>query len=241
MPEKFFLALDYKEDNEVLEHGTNALFFLDHEFGHQLKERLGVKLNEDVLTGRIDPRFRKFAENGYDVFADMKICHGADTGERIIERLTSEGHGNLPIKYVTVSAGLGSEILRKYVDLGRSRGIDVIAFTVHTKIPAEEVTGMYAGENVNDAISNLGQVAYRGGCHAIVLEGDKLKDPRIRDLPLKKLVTGIRIDPTDRGSQSRVTALGDLQQVKDHVDYVVVSSKYVDDEKKLANYFAALL
>jgi len=83
--------------------------------------------------------------------------------------------------------------------------------------------------------------AYEGGCHAIVLEGEKLKNERIRNLPLRKLVTGIRIDPTDRGTQSRVTALGDLAPIRQLVDYVVVSSKYLRNPTSLMVYFESLV
>jgi orotidine-5'-phosphate decarboxylase len=136
---------------------------------------------------------------------------------------------------------LGSTILSEYVKFARQSGIDVIAFTAHTKIPPEEVDRMYKGENLDEVIFNLGQIAYQGGCHAIVLEGERLQNERVRRLPLKKLVTGIRIDPSDKGTQNRVTTLGDLGKVKQHVDYVVVSSRYVSDPRSLGAYFSALL
>ena len=96
---------------------------------------------------------------------------------------------------------------------------------------------------MSDVIFNLGEVAYDGGCDAIVLEGAALEDPRIRNLRLKKVVTGVRIDPNDKGQQRRVTALDSLSEVKQMANYVVVSSRYLGQEKRpaLAKYFAALL
>ena len=201
-----------------------------------------MKLNQDLFTGEVDLDFMDFPANGYDIFADMKIAHGADTGSRILSRMSTVNPGlRLPIRYVTVSAGLGAKILREYVRAAQEYAMDVIAFTAHTKIPESEARQMYNGENMDDVIFNLGSQAANAGCHAIVLEAERLRNERVRGLPLKKLVTGIRIDPKDAGSQSRVTKLGDLAELKDCVDYVVVSSKYLENPDALRAYFAALL
>ncbi|MBI2542735.1 MAG: hypothetical protein HYW24_00930 [Candidatus Aenigmarchaeota archaeon] len=237
MVDKFFLALDYKTDDEAVERGLAAIDFLKTEFSRDfVEQKVGVKINEDLLTGPIDLRHRQFPENGNEVFADLKISHGADTGERIIQRVIRY----LPINYVTVSAGLGSTILGEYT---RSvpHGVYVVAFTAHTKIPEQDVRRMYGGQSLDDVIYNLSEVAYDGNCDAVVLEGERLKDQRIRSIPIKKLVTGIRIDPTDRGTQNRVTALDDLAELKKYVDYVVVSSRYVGNPRSLTAYFSALL
>ena len=240
MPEKFFLGLDYGTDDEAVKNGLSAIDFLRNEFGRDfVEQKVGVKINEDLLTGTIDSRHRQFAESETGIFADLKLSHGADTGERIIRRVTE--YGGLPIRYVTVSAGLLSTVLSGYVEYAHRHGIDVIAFTLHTKIPAEEANSVYVGDDLDDKIFNLGNAAYEGGCDAIVLEGERLQNERIRGLPLKKLVTGIRIDPSDRGTQSRVTALDDLKKVKQYVDYVVVSSRYVSNPRSLGAYFSALL
>ncbi|MBI4162802.1 MAG: hypothetical protein HY513_03900 [Candidatus Aenigmarchaeota archaeon] len=244
MVEKFFLALDYKTDDEAIETGLDTLGFLKSEFGEDfVRNRIGAKINEDLLTGTVDPRHRRYGdEYGCDVFADLKIGHGADTGERIVERVIRPP-SVLPVSQITVMAGLGPTILKKYAKLLHDCGIEAVAFTAHTKIPAEEARKMYRGETMDDVIYNLGQVAVEGGFDAMVLEAERLKDPRIYGLPIKKLVTGIRIDTTDRGSQSRVTGLGELAEVKDNVNYVVVSSRYLGSDKRaqLRGYLAALL
>ncbi|MBI4154343.1 hypothetical protein HY501_03325 [Candidatus Woesearchaeota archaeon] len=242
MVEKFFLSLDYKSVDEALAKGSGALEFLKSAFGDDfVNGRVGVKLNEDLLTHTIDPRLRGFAEGETGIFADMKIAHGADTGERIVDRILAPENGNLPIKYVTVSAGLGPTILGKYVEFCTRRGIHVVAFTAHTKIPDAEACAMYSGNSLRDAIYNLSEGAARAGCHAAVMEGKQLKDPRIQGLRIKKLVTGIRIDPSDAGSQSRVTSLAELAEVKPYADLVVVSSRYLDKPDALRGYFEVLL
>src|SRR3989338_4195242 len=167
MVEKFFLSLDYRVSSEAVETGLETGRFLEGEFGSALNGRLGVKLNQDMFTGQIDPRFMEFSNEGYDIFADMKIAHGADTGERILANISRVEPSMslptvLPIRYVTVSAGLGSKILGEYVAAAHPLGMNVVAFTAHTKIPEEEVRQMYRGENMDDVIYNLGETASRG-------------------------------------------------------------------------------
>lgn len=237
MVEKFFLALDYKTDDEAIRFGEQSLQFLDAEFQDALRGKLGVKVNLDAITGPVDPRYRQFAENDYVIFNDLKIAHGVGTGKRTIDRALE----HLPFKYFTVFAGLGQTMLRGYNEHARNHGMLPITFTVHTNIPPEEALTMYKGETIEDAIYNLGAQAAAADFDSIVLEADALRNDKIRNLPLKKLVTGIRINPQDAGVQSRVTALGDLAELKEHVNYVVVSSKYLGKPKELASYFATLL
>lgn len=239
MVDKFFLALDFGKDSDMHENGLRALDFLEREFGvNFVSNHLGVKLNQDALTGPIDGRHRVFKdERGCAIFADMKIIHGYDTGKRIIDRLLSQ----IPVDYITIAAGLGKTILREYVEIGYERDIDIIAFTAHTKIPEEEVRKMYRGQTLNNVIYNMGEIAYEAGCHAIVLEGSRLRSKKISSLPIRKLVTGVRINPEDKGTQSRVTSLSELAQIKDVANYVVVSSRYVRNLETLRGYFTALL
>lgn len=242
MIEKFFLALDFPTDDEAVEVGGSALSFLKYELGENfLRTRVGIKINEDLLTGPIDPRHRDYYDvYGCEIFADLKICHGADTGERIVERLTGR-HGGLPVNYLTVSAGLGVKVLKEYSDIAHRRKINLVAFTAHTKMPPDDVRRVYSAAAVSDAVLNLGLVAYDGGCDAIVLDGERLQDERIRELKLKKLVAGIRIDPKDAGSQGRVTSLSDIEKIKGDVDYVVVSSRYIKSPADLKFYIVSLL
>ena len=232
MVEKFFLALDFDTADKAVENGTNAFGYLSRNYsGNFVEDRVGVKLNQDLLTGHIDPRYRMFNP----VFADLKISHGADTGERILDQLESY----LPIRYVTVSANLGKIMLHKYVERGRRSGVDIVAWTVHTKTSQEDAERIYR-QSINDAIFNLAQTATEAGCHAVVLEANMLEDERIRKLPIRKLVTGIRIEPSDKGSQQRVSSLEDAAAKKLEIDYAVISSRYISDLEKLAQVIDAL-
>lgn len=238
MIEKFFLALDYRTDDEVIKNGLGAVNFLETEFGKDFViEQVGVKLNGDLVIGPIDTRYVRFkTDRGCAIFADMKVSHGYDTGERIIDRLCR----HLPIDYITVSANLGLNILKEYVRSGTERGVRIIASTVHTKTSPEDALRMYR-QPLADAIYNLAQMASKAGCDAVVLEGAMLRDERIRNLPIKKLVTGIRLDPSDLGTQKRVTAVEELVKLKPCVDYAVISSKNVSNLRSLEEILCQLM
>jgi len=234
MVQTFFLALDYETDDEVYEKGSAAIDFLRNEFDRDfVDQRVGVKLNVDALTGTIDSRYMAFR----NIFGDLKISHGADTGKRLIAKMVKKE--KIPLRYVTVSANFGPQILKEYVEAGREYGVDIIAFTVHTKIAPEHVERMY-NRSLADEIYILGQIASEAGCDAMVCEGAMLKDERIRGLPIKKLVTGIRLDPADAGTQKRVTAVEELTRLKPYVDYAVISSKNVNNFESLKEVLYAL-
>lgn len=237
MVEKFFLALDYETHAEALEKGADAVDYLFEKYGPNfVATHLGVKINEDLLTGPIPKNYRELKAKKYcSIFADKKISHGADTGRRIIERLKRL----LPIDYVTVSANLGTDILREYVKIGNELGVKIIAWTIHTKTSPLDALRMYK-QPLNDAIYNLTQTASEAGCDAAVMEAKMLEDERIRGLPIKKLVTGIRIEPSDKGTQQRVSSVEELKNLKSQVDYAVISSKYLGDFSRLEEVLNAL-
>jgi len=238
MVEKFFLALDYLTDNDAIKRGLSAISFLEEEFGRDfVRNRVGIKLNEDLVTGTIDKRYKRFKDDkGCSIFADMKISHGYDTGERIIDRLCKY----LPVDYVTVSANLGAGILREYVKTSRKRGIKTIAWTVHTKTSSEDALRIYR-QSLADAIYGLARIASEADCDAVVLEGEMLSEEKIRNLRIKKLVTGIRIEPSDKGTQKRVTTLETLAALKPLVNYTVISSRYVSNFENLKSIFYRLI
>ena len=80
----------------------------------------------------------------------------------------------------------------------------------------------------------LGKMANKAGCKAIVLDGRMLlKHREIRDIPIKKMIAGLRLDSDDKGSQSRIARLVELNHIKKFADYVVISSRYVREPEKI--------
>ena len=237
MVEKFFLALDYEKPDDIVAKGLGAIDFLENKYSKSFVEkRVGVKINEDMLTGKIDERFKDFKDKrGCSIFADKKISHGSDTGRRIMERLL----GQLPTEYVTVSANMGLKVLSEYVQYGNELGLKVIGWTVHTKTPPEDAERIYR-QSLGDSIYTLVQIASEAKCDAAVMEASMLKDERIIKLPIKHLVTGIRIDTSDKGTQQRISSLEDVANIKPLVDYAVISSRYLSDFESLEEIISTL-
>jgi orotidine-5'-phosphate decarboxylase len=242
MVEKFFLGLDYDSHSKAEAVAEQALNFIEKQYGRNfVNSKMGLKVNQDLFTGFIpEGAFAELSAKlnclDYKMFADMKIAHGYDTGRRIIQNLNEV----VPIDYVTVSAGLGRTMLKEYVKIGKEFGTKIIAFTDHTKIPEDEIVEM-SNQSLMESISVKTRMASDAGCDAAVMEASMLKHPRIAQLPIKKLVTGIRIDPSDRGTQKRVSSLEDVASVKPLADYVVISSRYLENEAALKQYIDALL
>ena len=134
---KYFLALDFPI-NEIIPRGLYALEFLEGLFGTKFMRNVGVKLNAYSLKRNFG-EYNIFKEIGFDIFADEKIFHGADTGYRIIDELKAE----LDVDYVSVAALLGQKILREYVEKARKQNVKIISFTIHTKIPEKDAEEMH--------------------------------------------------------------------------------------------------
>jgi orotidine-5'-phosphate decarboxylase len=237
MVEKFFLALDYPNDDDAINACNLAVKIISNEYGGDfIRNYIGIKVNEDSATGQIDRRYREISENNdIPIFADMKIGHGPDNGEKILGRLVKD----MPFRYVTVSGVLGSDILKEYVKIAKKLEADVIAWTVHTKTSELDALEIY-GRPISDVIYSIAKIAKEAGCDAAVMEAKMLREERVRDLPIKKLVTGVRIDTSDTGAQRRVSSLKELTELSPYINYVVVSSRYLGDPSKLKQFFDSL-
>lgn len=236
MVETFFLNLDFEAD-DAHRIGANAAIFLKKTYGTDfVNNNLGIKINDDALTGKIDPSYLCFFDPyGLKIFADKKICHGPDTGDRIIKKL----HEDVPFDYITVAAGLGTEILEKYVNICKGYDAKVIAFTVHSKISEKDALKIH-GQPLNDAVYNLSEIASNAGCDAVVLEAKMLNEDRFVDLPIKKLVTGIRFEKKAGDVQARPSLVAEMADLMERIDYAAISQQYVSNPEELKKIIDAL-
>src|SRR3989338_10494042 len=109
MVDRFFLALDYRNEQEAVEHGSSALSFLRSEFADSIKGRVGVKINADLLT-RSNGTLREFSDQGYEIFGDLKLAHDPAMGESVVRHIM-RGCTGTPFNYVTIFGGLGRTML----------------------------------------------------------------------------------------------------------------------------------
>ena len=190
-------------------------------------------MHPSSIVGHVDGRYEAMFK---DIFVDFKFTDGSNEAKKLLRALRKEIS---QVRYVTFAATMGSKMLREYAEISREFEIEPIAFTIHTHIPEYDVRDI-SGHSLTAAVYKLGSIAVDAGFHAIVLEGKLLENEKIRSLPIKKLVTGIRIDSDDPGEQARVTKLDDLAKVKDAVDYVVISSRYLNDPVALERHVSML-
>lgn len=228
--EKMFLALDYKDEERNIRTGKKAL----EQLGQFYENKIGLKLNPASFIGEGATEYSVF--EGVPIFVDTKFGRGPDNAKRSVDKINDI----LPINYFTVAANLGEEKLKDYVKMAEDYNSKVIAYTIHTKIPEKDVKRIY-NNPLEVAMYNLGELAYDAGCDAMVLEARMLNDKDILELPIKKLVTGIRFDLSEKGTQSRITTFDELANMKDKVDYSVISKRYIEDPYKLDQIATVLL
>jgi orotidine-5'-phosphate decarboxylase len=235
MPPRYFLALDYDNGEIAFKKGKEALDSIKWIQGEKFAlENVSVKISQDLLTGNISKGLGLISKH---IFADIKLAQSVEIGGRTIDVLCE----NIPnLSFVTVQASLGPKMLRGYVDFASKRNVEIIAVTAHTHMSEQAVNRVYNGRDLEDSIYSLAKIATDVGCHAVVLEGEMLKNFDIRNLPIKKLVTGIRLDVSDKGMQDRVTGLDDLSKLKEHLDYAVISSRYLHNPGLVSGFMELL-
>ena len=235
MVEKIFVALDLPTD-EIVETGRSFLEGLEGEYGNEIKKKFGVKINDYALRKDFS-KYRVFKDMGYEIFGDLKISHGCNRGYKIVKEVISD----LPLDYITVSASLMKKNLRCYVEKGKEDGIKVIGFTIHTKIPEDEAKTLY-GKTVSQVIYELGKISEESGCDAITTDVKALEESKgLRNLKIKKLIPGVRINPSDKDYQARVSPMGKVKELKDYIHYVVMSERYLNDRDAIERFIDLIM
>ncbi|MBS3050849.1 MAG: hypothetical protein J4400_01750 [Candidatus Aenigmarchaeota archaeon] len=242
MVEMFFLALDYAEASQAVDAAKYSMGILRQRFGTEIVDgipdsygKVGLKLPPNLLYESIDPVLWSFCRDKAN-FIDAKFYDDPVGSERSIRRL----HPVLPVSYFTIAAPMGVHMMRQHVRFAHELGMEVLAATAHTHMPPGDVRDTYNVDCI-PAIYSLGNNALEAGCDGIVLDGEALKNPDIQGLPLKKLVTGIRLKLHERRRQSRITLLEEAKELKEQMDYAVVSSGYLDKPEELIEIFKSLL
>lgn len=228
MPEKYFLALDFNA-SEIIEKGLNAIKIIENEFGSDfVKNKISVKLNDYSFRNNYSD-YTVFRELGCEIFADLKIFHGAGTGYKTVQEIEKQ----LKIDYFTVATHLGKKILSEYVKKAEEDKLKVIGFTAHTKISEQEIMQVH-NNSLENTVYLLGKIAVESNCHAMVLDAASLQNPKIQSLPIKKLVPGLRLEKGEEGEQARASLLQKTDFSK--IDFALISSRYLENKQKLTEF-----
>lgn len=174
-----FVGLDYEQPEEVVDF-AKELAQID-------RNNFGFKLNLDFIvnSGLTGNKYvEKILNLKRDLFVDLKMWNGRRTMNSIIETLSRLG-----VKYTNIYALADRPFLEAAVRATEETDIKILGVTVLTHYN-DAYCQKYFGCSLGEAVRRFSEVAYKSGCHGIILPGTMLNE--VKDLPIEKLVPAVR-------------------------------------------------
>lgn len=159
-----------------------------------------TKVGLELYTAAGNVAVTRLRELGFDVFLDLKLHDIPTTVGRAARVL-----GGLGVRYVTMHAAGGADMLRAGVD-GLAEGA---AAAGHPPPVALGVTVLTSDQNVSRFDSRL-EAAVAGGCGGVVCSALELVAVKHRHPSLVAVVPGIRLGGWPTHDQVRVGEPGDV-------------------------------
>ncbi len=159
---------------------------------------------------------RKVREKGADVFLDLKFHDIPNTVAGAVRSAAALG-----VKFATVHASGGREMLARAAEAARGTGTTVLAVTVLTSIDETDLSEIGFSSPPADLVVRLARMAVREGIGGIVCSAREVA--AVRELAGRSavLVTpGVRLPEDAVGDQKRVVTPFDA--VRNGADYLVV-------------------
>ena len=159
---------------------------------------------------------RKVRETGADVFLDLKFHDIPNTVAGAVRSAAALG-----VKFATVHASGGREMLARAAEAARGTGTMVLAVTVLTSIDESDLSEIGFSSPPADLVVRLARMAMREGIGGIVCSAREVA--AVRELAGRSavLVTpGVRLPEDAVGDQKRVVTPFDA--MRNGADYLVV-------------------
>ncbi|HJX15884.1 MAG TPA: orotidine-5'-phosphate decarboxylase [Candidatus Deferrimicrobiaceae bacterium] len=159
---------------------------------------------------------RKVRETGADVFLDLKFHDIPNTVAGAVRSAAALG-----VKFATVHASGGKEMLARAAEAARGTGTTVLAVTVLTSIDESDLSEIGFSSPPADLVVRLAKMAVREGIGGIVCSAREVA--AVRELAGRSavLVTpGVRLPEDAVGDQKRVVTPFDA--MRNGADYLVV-------------------
>ena len=159
---------------------------------------------------------RKVRETGADVFLDLKFHDIPNTVAGGVRSAAALG-----VKFATVHASGGREMLARAAEAARGTGTTVLAVTVLTSIDESDLSEIGFSSPPADLVVRLARMAVREGIGGIVCSAREVA--AVRELAGRSavLVTpGVRLPEDAVGDQKRVVTPFDA--MRNGADYLVV-------------------
>jgi orotidine-5'-phosphate decarboxylase len=169
-----------------------------------------VKVGLELFT-RVGPEAARL-DVGVPVFLDLKLHDIPETVERAVASATELG-----VRYLTVHAQGGPEMLRRAVKRGEGR---IVAVTVLTSFDDADLAAIGAAGDVPAQVVRLAKMAWSEGVRAFVCSPREVRAVRAALGPEATLITpGVR-RAGGGDDQKRVATAA--QAIKDGADWLVV-------------------
>jgi orotidine-5'-phosphate decarboxylase len=167
----------------------------------QVREAVGVlKVGLELFVREGPAAVKLGAELGCDIFLDLKLCDIPETVERAVASA-----GALGVRYLTVHAFGGPEMLARAARRAESCKITLLAVTVLTSLDAEDLRRIGVQAPPEAETLTLARLARSSGVPGLVCSSAEVERLRSELGPNLVLVTpGIRPAGSDAGDQKRI-------------------------------------
>ncbi len=217
-----------------------------------MKERIIVALDTDspdaalsmatVLAGEVGlfkvgmelfPRggpalIRRIRETGGEVFLDLKFHDIPNTVAGAVRSAAALG-----VRFATVHASGGSEMLARAAQAAHGTGTTVLAVTVLTSLDGSDLSEIGFSAGPAEMVLRLADMASRAGVGGVVCSAAEGLQVRSRMGRAAVLVTpGVRLPDDARDDQKRVVTPSEA--VRNGADYVVVGRPITRDPDPVA-------
>ena len=212
-----FVALDYKDINDVVEKAQELTRVRRNNFGFKLNLDLFIKSAFDEGANWLD----SIARLSRPVFADLKMWNGARTMENIVGELSSSPF-LLDTRIVNMYPHAGKKFFGRVAQKLKDTNTQLFGLTVLTHYTDEDTQRIY-GKNLRESIRMLAQMDFKYGAQGLILPAPALDV--VHDIDLPKLCPGIR--PSwyqDRKGNYQEQTSTPKEAIEKGANYLVVGS-----------------
>ena len=176
-----------------------------------------VKVGYQLYAAEGPKALEALRDNGFYVFADLKLHDIPNTVEHGARNLAKLG-----VSFVNFHAAGGVDMLRAGID-----GLHDGAADAGTEVPISLAVTVLTSEANTDVLAQRMQFAREAQCDGVVCAGSDA--PMARDLGLRTMVPGIRLEGGDAHDQARVNTPADA--IANGADWLVIGRAVTEAEE----------
>jgi orotidine-5'-phosphate decarboxylase len=176
-----------------------------------------VKIGYQLYAAEGPKALEALRDNGFYVFADLKLHDIPNTVEHGARNLARLG-----VSFVNFHAAGGVDMVRAGIE-----GLHDGAADAGVEVPISLAVTVLTSEANTDALAQRMQIAREAECDGVVCAGSDA--PIARDLGLRTMVPGIRLEGGDAHDQARVNTPADA--IANGADWLVIGRAVTEAEE----------